>query len=207
MSKENDPLLLETIRIEKGVPLNLSYHQRRLNRTQSALFATFDAIDLSNKIVPPDSNGVWRCRVLYDNRLRDISYHPYTPRTFKRLACVAIDFDYSYKYADRSRFESLLQQHPEADDILMIKNGYITDTTIANIAFFDGSRWLTPDTPLLEGTTRTRLVETGKLRPAPIRIDEIHAFRQVALMNAMIGFKIVSDVTIDIFDKDRGKNS
>ncbi len=202
--RDATPLLLETIRIEKGVPAHLSYHQRRLDRTQHALFPTYTSVDLTKELVPPDNDGIWRCRVLYDDRLRSVTYHPYTPRTVRRLRCVEIAFDYPYKYADRTRFDTLVQTYPDADDILMTKAGYVTDTTIANIAFFDGNRWLTPDTPLLEGTTRARLIETGKLHPAPIRVTDIPAFRQVALMNAMIGFRIVSDIVIDIPDKHRG---
>ena len=197
-------LLLETVRIERGVPIHLPYHQQRLNRTQRALFPTYSSVDLAKEIVPPENDGIWRCRILYDNRLRSVTYHPYTPRNVRRLACIEVAFDYSYKYADRTRFDALLRKYPDADDILMTKGGYLTDTTIANIAFFDGNRWLTPDTPLLEGTTRARLIETGKLHPAPIRVTDIPAFRQVALMNAMIGFKIVSDIVIDIKDKNRG---
>jgi 4-amino-4-deoxychorismate lyase len=106
------------------------------------------------------------------------------------------DIDYNLKYADRSALEALKAERPDADDVLIVKNGYVTDTTIANIAFFDGERWLTPATPLLEGTTRARLIDEGVLTPAPIRYDAIDHFKSVALFNALQGFVKMKHVTI-----------
>ena len=56
------------------------------------------------------------------------------------------------------------------DEILIIKDGHITDTSISNIVFrLPDGWWLTPFTPLLKGIMRTYLLESG---PA-IQMDRI----------------------------------
>jgi 4-amino-4-deoxychorismate lyase len=51
--------------------------------------------------------------------------------------------------------------------------------------------WLTPKTPLLNGTTRQRLLDDGKIVEAEIKVHELRRFTKVALLNAMIGFDIL----------------
>ena len=41
---------------------------------------------------------------------------------------------------------------------LIVKDGYLTDTSIANIALYDGYTWFTPAHPLLRGTKRAELL-------------------------------------------------
>ena len=184
--------LLETIRIEGGKAHNLSYHQARLDKSRKALFGATSPIDLHKHIDPPKS-GLFRCRILYTETIESIEYLPYTPKTIDTLKIVADDtLEYRYKYADRSPLDALLDAHPDADEIIIEQNGVLTDTTIANIAFFDGSRWLTPKSPLLEGTMRAHLIDNGKVTTADIRKGDLARYTHVALMNAMLGFKVLS---------------
>jgi 4-amino-4-deoxychorismate lyase len=125
-----------------------------------------------------------------------VEYTPYLPKKIQRLQIVSADIDYNYKYADRKILETLLKRYPSADDVLIEKKGYLTDTTIANIAFYDGTTWLTPKIPLLEGTVRARLLNEKLLTTADIKKEDIGSFTHVALMNAMIGFKILNHITI-----------
>ncbi|RUM56328.1 MAG: 4-amino-4-deoxychorismate lyase, partial [Nautilia sp.] len=69
-----------------------------------------------------------------------------------------------------------------------VKNGLITDTTISNLAFFDGNNWITPKTPLLKGTKREELIQKGFLKEKEIKIEDIKHFKKFAMMNAIIGF-------------------
>ncbi len=187
--------LLETIRIENGEALNISYHNQRFNRSRKELFSIDRSIDLSKVITPPDK-GVYRCRILYDHNIRTIEYLSYQPKIIQTIAIVESSISYPYKYADRKQLEALLATSPQADDVLISQNGYLTDTTIANIALLEKGRWITPDNPLLEGTTRRRLINEGFLTPKSIIIDEINQFDGFALMNAMIGFKVIKSPTI-----------
>ena len=184
------PLLLETIKIEGKQASNLNYHQARLNKSQKTLFGLDPNIDLSALLQAP-SDVLYRCRILYDTEIRSIEYIPYTPKKVHTIKIVRSSLDYSYKYADRSALDTLLEANNPYDDILIEKEGLLTDTSIANIAFYDGSQWFTPKYPLLEGTVRARLIDEGFLQTKEIRREDISSYTQVALMNAMIGFNII----------------
>ncbi len=189
------PLLLETLKIENGVITNLPYHQARCDRSRHAIYGTTQTLELQTQIIPPPT-GVYRCRVLYAQRIHSIEYIPYIPPKFSSLKIITSDIDYPYKYANRDALNTLLSAHETYDDIIITKEGYLTDTSIANIAFYDGKRWLTPQKPLLQGTMRQKLIDEGFLQPKQIKEEEIPNYSHVALMNAMLGFKILNDITI-----------
>ena len=188
-------LLLETLKIEDGVIHNLSYHQERCTRSRKKLYGSTDILQLENSIIAP-SQGLYRCRVIYAHHIQSIEYIPYVPRNIDTLKIVSSTLTYDLKYANRRMLDTLLHQHPEADDILIEQDGYLTDTSIANIAFYDGQTWYTPTQPLLHGTMRQKLLDDGFLQTKQIQKEDLTQYSQVALMNAMIGFKIIKDIRI-----------
>lgn len=180
-------LFLETILCNEGVAHHLSYHQRRLDLTLQK-FNLSAHYNLSELITPPDET-LYRCRFLYDDLHCSIEYHPYIPKKITTLRLIQDNtLEYSSKYANRNDLNTLFELRERCDDILIVKNGYLTDTTIANIAIFINNQWLTPKLPLLEGTTRSRLIDEGKIIPANISITDALGASKIALMNAMIGF-------------------
>lgn len=183
----NSKTLLETIRCEDGIAHHLPYHQQRLDKTLQSL--GFQAhYPLCELISPPDEQ-LYRCRFLYDNVSFKIEYHPYLPKKITSLRLIYDDeIVYSSKYAARQSLNLLFEKREECDEILIVKNGYLTDTTIANVAVFIDNQWLTPSMPLLEGTTRSRLIHEGKIIPAPISVSDALNAPKIALMNAMTGF-------------------
>jgi 4-amino-4-deoxychorismate lyase len=140
---------------------------------------------LSSISIPP--TGLYRCKVIYDLNSISVEFFPYTPRVINSLQLIEMppDFDYSYKYADRTVLENLFSQRRDGDDILISRDGWITDTSIANIAFRKGVRWYTPSIPLLAGTTWKRLVSSGILIPCPIHQDDLLRFDAFRIFNAM----------------------
>ena len=104
-----------------------------------------------------------------------------------------IGFDYRYKYADRKVLEQLFAQRGDADDILITRNGWITDTSIANIAFRKGDRWYTPSFPLLAGTSWKRLVAADVLIPRPIHQKDIDRYDAFKVFNAMNDWEEASE--------------
>lgn len=180
-------MLLETIRCEEGSPVNLAYHQKRLDETLLAL-GIVRTYDLRSLISPPD-RGLYRCRFLYNAEECRIEFHPYSPRLVSSLKLLhANTLEYSFKYADRAALDTLFSHRGGCDDVLIVKNGFITDTTIANVALFIEGKWLTPVEPLLRGTARARLIDSGFLIPAPLTPKDIAKASKAALMNAMMGF-------------------
>ena len=67
-----------------------------------------------------------------------------------------------------------------------MKNGYITDTSFSNIIFFDGANWITPSTPLLEGTKIKELLEKKIISEQEIKLKDLIKFSKAKLINAMI---------------------
>ncbi len=189
-------LLLETIKCEDGIVHHLPYHQTRCDTSRQKLYHSRDSLDLRALIKPP-KKGLYRCRILYDVEIHSIEYIPYTAKTLKHFKIVSSSINYDFKYAKRDDFTRLLQQHNDVDEVIIEKNGYLTDITIANIALYDGTTWYTPSHPLLKGTMRQKLIDSGFLQTKEIKKETVHHYTHLALINAMIGFKIINHFTID----------
>jgi len=188
-------LLLETIKIEDGEIHNLPYHQKRCDHTRTTLFNSIKTLNLIDVITPPQ-NGLYRCRILYAQTLHSVEYIPYTAKDIHSLKIVKSDINYHFKYADRNIFENLLMEHNDMDEVIIEQDGYLTDTTIANIAFYRDGKWYTPATPLLQGTMRQKLLDDDFLQLKDIKKENLYQYTQVALINAMLGFRILNHFNI-----------
>ncbi|HDN25839.1 MAG TPA: hypothetical protein ENG03_01830 [Thioploca sp.] len=181
--------LLETLKIVNGTAPFLEFHNERLNYARQALFNVQDTIDLKDVIQAPPQIGIYRCRVIYSETIEAVEYIPHQDRDFQSLKIVEDDnIDYEFKYHNRNDINRLVTLKGSADDILIIKKGLVTDTSIANVAFWHQDKWLTPLTPLLKGTTRARLLTEKQIFEANIRAEDLKHFSKMAIMNALIGF-------------------
>ena len=186
---------IETIKALDGELFHLEYHQKRLNSVLKEISPN-NSYSLK-KLLSPPSSSLYRCRFLYSRDSFEIEYIKYKKRSIKSLQLVYDDaIEYSKKYAQRENINQLYLQKENCDEILIVKNSFITDTSIANIAFYDGSNWLTPKVPLLKGTTRQRLLDSGKIFTCDIRVSDLVNFEKLALMNAMVDFDIIAEENI-----------
>ncbi|WP_291490151.1 aminotransferase class IV family protein [Desulfurella sp.] len=180
--------LFETIKILDGKIYNLSFHQKRLEFSFETYFykkATFllsDIISIPNEF----SKGLVKLRFLYSEKNYKVEFFHYRPRKISTLKVVENnEINYSLKFTNRSQINDLLRQQGFCDDILIIKNGFITDTSIANIVFYNGKEWITPTTPLLMGTCRAKLLKENKIKEEVIKITDLHKFKAFCLINAL----------------------
>jgi len=181
---------LETIKSVDGEIFNLSYHQKRYESVLNSL-GIEKTENLSDYINPPPF-GVYRCRLVYSIDTISVSYHEYKKRDISSLKLIFNnDIDYSVKFENRDELNALYAQRGECDDILIIKDLLVCDTSIANIAFYKEGEWITPKKPLLKGTTRARLIDEGRLKEADIMVQDIRSFSKIALLNAMIDFDVL----------------
>lgn len=187
--------LLETIKIQEGKIFNLSYHQQRCNHSRQTLFNSHKALNLASIIKPP-SKGLFRCRIIYEKFFHSIEYIPYQAKEIQTLHIISSSLEYAHKYENREEINTLVRQYPKSDDIIIATNNYIRDTSIANIAFYNGTKWLTPKNPLLHGTMRQKLLDEDFLEEKEIKTSQILSYTHVALMNAMIGFKVLKNPKI-----------
>ena len=101
--------------------------------------------------------------------------------------------------ATEQGFYSRLARRNGFDDALLTtSDGVISETSIANIGFFDGSGVVWPAAPLLHGITmqllERKLVELSvPTRRAPVRLHDIASFDGAFLSNAR-GVAAVSEV-------------
>ncbi len=181
---------LETLPIRHAQLPDLRDHQARMDHTRQQLAGLNQPLLLADAIQLPDSLNpalTYKCRVTYGEQIQEIEFEPYQPRPVRSLKCVrANHLNYNYKYADRRVINDLFAQRGTADDVLMLRDGLLTDTSYANIALFDGFRWYTPARPMLAGTQRARLLRNGVLQTADIRPVDLGDFRDVQLINAML---------------------
>jgi len=186
---------LETIKAVDGETLNIDYHQKRYESVLKSFGITL--VRNLKFLVKAPKDGIYRCRVVYspENLHVDITYHRYNKRAVSSLKLVFDDMiDYSLKSTCRDDLNKLFDLKDDCDDVLIVKNLFITDTSIANIAIFKNNIWLTPKTPLLKGTTRQRLLDEGKIVEADIHVDELKTISKIALFNAMIDFDIIQNI-------------
>jgi len=181
----------ETIKCDDIEVYNIHYHEKRIATTIGK------NINLLEYIYPPNDK-LLKCKVIYNqDDIIDISYDSYTKRDLKIFKIVIDDtISYKFKYLHRENLNILFSQKDNADDILIVKNNFITDTTIANIAIEIDNQWYTPKTPLLYGTTRQRYIDNGILKEKDIDIDNFKKAKKIALLNAMIDFEIIEDFSI-----------
>lgn len=183
--------LIESIRLQNGSFHRLHYHQSRVNRAMNDLHPSSAPISLTEYLstVEFPKKGIFKCRIVYEHQIDAIEFIPYEIKSVQSLKVVYDHtIDYEYKYEDRNKINLLVEQRQFCDDILIIKNGFVTDSSYSNIIFFDGFRWITPDTPLLRGTMRQFLLDTAEIKQEPITVQDILSFKSFRLINAMLGF-------------------
>jgi len=188
-----EALFIETIKIENGKIYNIKWHNHRCNHTRQVFFADTKPLYLQEYIEAP-LKGLFRCRILYAKDILSIEYIPYQSKKFNKFNIVQSNIEYNYKYANRELLDTLKKEISSDSEIIIEKDGLLTDTTIANIAFYDGQSWVTTKKPLLKGTMRMKLLENGFLKEKEIKSEDIRHFLNFALMNAMIGFQIQKSI-------------
>jgi 4-amino-4-deoxychorismate lyase len=195
-------LLFESIKVINGVACNKDYHEARIKRAQQSLFGkSFDPVLGQVKIpqnLKPDT--VYKLRITYDTQIREYHFSEYHPKNISSLQCVVDNhISYSHKFEDRSRIQNLFNQKGQADDIIIIKNGLVTDSSYTNLAFLKDGNWYTPDTPLLPGTKRALYLEKGMMEETRITLGNLKSFEGVCLINAFLDLnkeRLISKVSV-----------
>lgn len=192
--------LLETIKINHGILHNMNLHNERFNRSRRQLFGIDETIRLEDEIrLQANSiNGLCKCRLVYGRFIEEIEIIPYQFRRINSLKIIENnDIQYTFKYENRNAINQLFQLKDKCDDILIVNNGMVTDTSYCNIVFSDGKRLLTSSTPLLKGTKRQKLLNEGVITEDEIRLKDIRFFKKVILINAMIDIEDNMEIPTD----------
>lgn len=190
---------IETIQLLHGKLRNLEFHQERFERTRREVLGIRNHPRLAEVICIPKGleQGKLKCRLTYSYVVELVEFEPHIQRKVNSLKLVYSDnIDYFFKYADRSKLQSLYKKRGNCDDILVVKKGQISDSFYANVVFWDGKEYITPDTPLLPGTMRASLLNKGLIREESISPDDLSKFAGIKLINAMYDLQVAAELPI-----------
>jgi 4-amino-4-deoxychorismate lyase len=179
---------IETIKIFQKKLVNLEFHQERVNKTLASFWNDNFAIVLSKEILLPalSSDLIYKLRIEYSNRIEKISISPYEKKQIKKFKVVENNqIDYSFKFKNRENINSMLK-NISAEEIIIIRNGFVTDTSYSNLVFSDGKNLITPSTPLLKGTKREFLLQNKLITEDEVKLSDMKLFKHFYLINSML---------------------
>lgn len=181
---------IESIKVEDQKIFLLEFHQKRINQTFSH-FGKEGSIDLKKIYdhLEHDEAGLFKLRLVYDldKKIRT-QMIPYAIPEIADFQLVENNsYDYSFKFEDRKELEKM-KMKAKAEEIIIIKNNHITDTSFSNILFLKGKDWFTPSTYLLNGVQRQNLLKQKKIKETEITLQNIKQFSHFQLINALNDF-------------------
>ncbi len=179
---------LESVGVYDGQAPLLPYHQARVDRTFAAFYPRQKPLDLVSLWEKTDfPAGKLKWRIPYNAREAEPQIQPFTERNIEQLQIVVDDsIEYAYKFTERDRLDALYEEKvDDADEILIIRNGLLTDAYYYNVVIKMGSDLLTPRQPLLPGVMRAYCLENEQIQLANIQLADLYKSEGVYLINAL----------------------
>jgi len=180
--------LFESLCVQDGKLLNSQWHENRFQTSYNqyygspAPFFLLEGLNIPNNF----SKGRVKLRIRYNQKDRIFHFEHYQTQKIESIQLVYTEeLDYSYKYTERENLNALFAQKGKSDDVLIVKKGRITDSSYANVVFFDGNEWWTPNHPLLKGTCRARLLSQEIIKEILLEVNDLKNFKGLKLINAM----------------------
>jgi len=180
--------LIESIRITNGRISLLNLHEDRCNQARAKLWNLTEAIKLRKKMTIPKNyqDGLVKCRIVYSQEIEEISFQKYQIRSINKIKIIQSDtITYPFKFEDRKELDDLFGNKMDCDEIMIVKNGLVTDAYYYNYVFQKGKEYFTPQQSLLEGVMRSSLILQKKIIKKDIFAAEIKEFDAIHLINAM----------------------
>jgi 4-amino-4-deoxychorismate lyase len=181
---------IESIKVEDQEIYLLEFHQKRVDQT-FAHFGKEGSIDIAKiyKHLEHDEDGLFKLRIIYDlDKKVRTQMIPYAIPEIEDFQLVENNsFDYSFKFEDRKELEKM-KMKSKAEEIIIVKNNHITDTSFTNLLFLKGKDWFTPTSYLLNGVQRQNLLKHKKIKETEVTLQNIKQFSHFQLINALNDF-------------------
>ena len=178
---------IESIKIQDQKIFLLDFHQKRVNET-FANFGKEGSLDLEKiyKKLDHDDNGLYKLRIVYDlEKNYKSQLIPYAFPQIENFQLVENNtLDYSFKFEDRKAFDQM-NNAAKAEEIIIVKNNHITDSSYANLLFLKDKQWFAPTTFLLNGVQRQHLLQSKKIKETEITLQNLKEFSHFQIINAM----------------------
>ena len=178
---------IESIKVEDKKIFLLDLHQKRVNETL-AYFGKENFLDLAKiyEKLEHNDDGLYKLRIVYDlDKAYKTQLIPYAFPQINSFQLVENNtLDYSFKFEDRTAFAKM-KNTAKSEEIIIVKNNHITDSSYANLLFLKGKQWFTPSTFLLNGVQRQHLLKTKKIKETEITLQNIKEFSHFQIINAL----------------------
>lgn len=187
--------------VENGKILNLEEHQIRIESTFKKYYPEYQAHQLQsiNLSKLDTSNERQKLKLLYNHSTFQFLLSQIEKISFSKFYLIHLSyFQYNYKYSDRLIFKNLKQQLVSDEEIIMVINNEITDTSFSNLCFYDGSGWFTPSKTLLNGTMRSHLIKEKIIATNKIQVDDLVKFSKFKMINALNNFNTAHEYSTSI---------
>ena len=168
----------------------IDLHQQRLERTFNFFKEkkTLYIEDIINNFIEKQDisiNDTYKLRFLYNlDANHSIQITPYqTPKIEQFSLIEDNDIEYSFKSTDRKIFDRL--KYRASGEIIIVKNGFVTDTSFSNVILLKDNVWYTPKTYLLNGVQRQYLIASNQIQEAEIKASDINLYSHMKITNAL----------------------
>jgi len=192
--------LLESIFLKDGQFRHLELHQKRIDYSRKQALNLENNLKLESFLAQHEipQQGVFKCRILYGAHFADPEFIAYTHKPINSLKIVeASALNYSLKFSNREAINEIYTKREACDEVLLVKQGFITDSSYCNIAFSTGGQWFTPDKPLLKGVQRQYFLNQGIIHEQEIRLTDLAKFSSFKLFNAMIDWQMAAEIPVE----------
>ncbi len=190
---------LESIAVKNGKAPLIDFHQKRYENCMQCFYPQAKIFHLSLFLdKAPQDNILYKLRVLYDENSISTTYIPYKKREINEI--IAIDgknISYPWKYANRQMFDELRKGLNDKQEILIFKNGLLTDSSYSNVVLQKGNAFFTPETPLLKGVQREFLLSKNLIKPKSIHRNEVLNYDRIIFINAMMDLEAGINLPIE----------
>ena len=188
--------LLETMRVENGVPHNFELHARRLENSARELGFAFDAAAFRG--IVPERDGIMRVELSRGGKL-SVSYRKLSECASDKIAVsdVRVDSGNSllrHKTTKRAAFDSAAKKAAAEnlyDALILNERGEITEGSRTNIVVEKDGKLLTPPLScgVLDGVMRRAMSE--KLAEKPLFPSDLENADKIFCINSVRGIKRV----------------